>query len=858
MKIKETIINYLKEHPGQTYTVAALAVHLKLDAARDFKGFVKTLAALEAEHQIHFTKAGAVELEQAKAPQALVNGIFHANANGFGFVTIDPDEDDVFIGKGQTKFALDGDEVQIELTKNANPLKTQSAEGHVEKILQHELHQLVGTFVAFTKEEAAETDLIGYVTSRNKKIPYRVYLTKKGLIPEDKAVVRVEITHYPDAEFPDSMQGVATEIIGHKGDTGIDVLEVLASMDIRTIFPAEVLAQANAVPDQVSPSDLMGRTDYRDEITFTIDGADAKDLDDAVHAKRLASGNFELGVHIADVSHYVTENSPLDKEAYERGTSVYVTDRVVPMLPERLSNGICSLNPRVDRLTQSCVMEITPQGKVVNYQISQSVIKTTERMTYDDVNLMIAGDEEALEKYAAIADSVQIMTELHKILENMRTKRGTINFDTVEAKIIVDEKGLPIEIRKRQRGIAERMIESFMLAANETVASSFEKRNLPFIYRIHEQPKEDRLQRFLDFAATFGIQVHGTAKNMSQQALQDFLNKVHGTPAEPVLSTMLLRSMQQARYSETNMGHFGIAAENYTHFTSPIRRYPDLLVHRLIREMEHPTTDKVNKWEEKIPEIAQHTSNRERRAIDAEREVEKMKKAEFMQEHVGEEQIGVIASVTRFGLFVELENTVEGLIHISTFKNDFMTFQERTLSLVGERSGKVYKIGQKIKVKIVNANPITGDIDFEYLPSDLDLIEKNTHTKHKPRHKKDKHSKAGENSERNHKKSKNKEWANERTQKGPAKFSKQSKKKKLTETPTKSKKDSAKKHSPKKEKQPQDQLKAGKNDFKKGKSKHARQKSQADLANEKNKKNSKKKAKKPQIAHPYTIKHRKD
>ena len=686
---------------------------------------------------LNFTAKGKVELAEKEEAKVVISGIFRANAAGFGFVSIDAEEPDVFVARGQTAFALDGDEVFIEIDKNANALKGTSAEGHVVEIIRHDVHQVVGTFVALNDDEKEQTGLIGFVKSRNKKIPYRVYLENEGLIPENKAIVRVEITHYPDKEFPQTMQGLVTEIIGQADDQGIDVLEVLASMDIVSEFPKEVLDQAEAVPEEVPENEIVGRVDYRNEITFTIDGADAKDLDDAVHAKRLENGNYELGVHIADVSHYVTENSPLDKEAYERGTSVYVTDRVVPMLPERLSNGICSLNPRINRLTQSCVMEISPEGRVINYQISQSIIKTTERMTYDAVNQMIAGDEAALENYAKIADSVKIMVELHHILEAMRKRRGAIDFDTVEAKIIVNEKGLPIEIRKRTRGIAERMIESFMLEANETVATHFEAHGLPFIYRIHEQPKADRLQRFIDFAATFGMQIEGTSNGIDQKVLQAFMKKIKGQPGEMVLSTMLLRSMQQARYSENNQGHFGLAAENYTHFTSPIRRYPDLLVHRLIREIGEGKTPAniLQKWEDKIPEIAEHSSHRERRAVDAEREVEKMKKAEFMEEHVGEEYEGIIASVTRFGMFIELENTIEGLVHISTLKGDYFNYQERMLALIGERSGLTFKIGQPIKIKVVKADRMTGEIDFEYLPSELDLIDKAAKAKKKPDHK---------------------------------------------------------------------------------------------------------------------------
>ncbi|QPS71550.1 ribonuclease R [Lactococcus garvieae] len=726
MKIKEVILDYLKEHPSRAYAVEELAMELDLTKAADFKFFVKTLASLEGEGLLEFTKNGKVKLSEVKAELV---GVFRANANGFGFVTVDSDEPDVFIPKGRTAFALDGDEVKVELKTNANPLKGTSAEGVVTEVLKRAVTQLVGTFVKFDEKERKEFDRIGYVKSRNKKIPYHVFLTDKGLQPEDKAIVRVDITAYPDKKNPKSMQGLATEIVGEAGDKGIDVLEVLASLGIRSEFPADVLAQADAVPEEVNDKDIMGRVDYRNEITFTIDGADAKDLDDAVHIKRLGNGNFELGVHIADVSHYVTENSPLDREAFERGTSVYVADRVVPMLPERLSNGICSLNPRVNRLTQSCVMEINAEGKVLHSQIGPSIIKTTERMTYDDVNLMLDGDQEALTKYEAIKESVEVMSELHEILAAMRRRRGAIDFETMEARIIVDENGLPIEIRKRSRGTAERMIESFMLVANETVATSFETRHLPGLYRIHEHPKEEKMTRFLDFAATFGLQVKGTSTEVSQKALQEFLKKVKGQPGELVLSTMLLRSMQQARYSEDNYGHFGLAAENYTHFTSPIRRYPDLIVHRLIREMAQPSPKTIEYWAEKIPEIAQQSSNRERRAVDAEREVEKMKKAEFMEKHVGEEFEGVIASVTRFGMFIELENTIEGLVHISTIKGEYMNFHERMMALVGERTGLVFRIGQPIKIQVTKADKVTGDIDFEYIKSDLDVVESNLKSK---------------------------------------------------------------------------------------------------------------------------------
>ena len=456
-------------------------------------------------------------------------------------------------------------------------------------------------------------------------------------------------------------------------------------------------------------------------------------MDDAVHIKLLDNGNFELGVHIADVSYYVKEGSALDGEALARGTSVYVTDRVVPMLPERLSNGICSLNPNLDRLTQSAIMEIDKHGRVLHYQITQTVINTSFRMTYSDVNAIIAGDKELTEQYDKIVPSIHYMVTLHKILEKMRERRGALNFDTSEAKILVNDKGFPMDIVLRQRGLAERMIESFMLAANECVAEHFAKKNLPFIYRIHEEPKAEKLQKFMDYASIFGVSIQGTASKISQTALQDFMKKIEGQPGSDVLSMMLLRSMQQARYYEYNHGHYGLAAQYYTHFTSPIRRYPDLLVHRLVREYDKANSEKVEHFAQIIPEIASQTSSLERRAIDAERVVEAMKKAEYMEEYVGQEFTGVVSSVVKFGLFVELPNTIEGLIHMTTLP-EFYQFNERTLSLHGEKSGKVFRVGQSIKVKVLKADKETGDIDFAYLPSDFDVIEKLSRSKkEKPR-----------------------------------------------------------------------------------------------------------------------------
>ncbi|HEO0082051.1 TPA: ribonuclease R [Streptococcus agalactiae] len=716
--MKEKIIKYLEEH-GKT-SVNDLAAALDMAGAKAFPKLIKTISNLESHRQLRFDDNGSLSLQkkEAKKKEITVRGLFRANKAGFGFLSIDQDEDDMFIGKNDIAYAIDGDTVEAVVKKPADRLNRTAAEARVVNIVERSLKTLVGKFVL----DDERPKYAGYIKSKNQKINQKIYIRKEPVVLDGTEIIKVDIDKYPTRGH-DYFVASVRDIVGHQGDVGIDVLEVLESMDIVSEFPEDVIAEANAIPDAPTEKDLIGRVDLRQEVTFTIDGADAKDLDDAVHIKLLDNGHFELGVHIADVSYYVTEGSALNREALSRGTSVYVTDRVVPMLPERLSNGICSLNPNLDRLTQSCIMEIDQNGRVVNHQITQSVINTTYRMTYTAVNDIIAGDEEICSEYESIVSSVQHMVTLHHTLEAMRTRRGALNFDTSEAKIMVNDKGMPVDIVIRNRGIAERMIESFMLAANETVAEHYARLKLPFIYRIHEEPKAEKLQKFIDYASVFGVQIQGTATKITQSALQDFMKKVQGQPGSEVLSMMLLRSMQQARYSEHNHGHYGLAAEYYTHFTSPIRRYPDLLVHRMIRDYDDKAMDKADHFANLIPEIATQTSSLERRAIDAERIVEAMKKAEYMEEYVGEEFEGVVASVVKFGMFVELPNTIEGLIHVTTLP-EYYHFNERTLTLQGEKSGKVFRVGQQIKVKLIRSDKETGDIDFDYLPSDFDIVEK--------------------------------------------------------------------------------------------------------------------------------------
>ena len=716
--IKAEILAGLKAATKKSLSMEELAEALDMRKSEDYKLLVQTVAQMEREKTLEFNKKGRIKLPFQPIE---VEGIFRRNERGFGFVTIDPEEPDVFIPKDATNFAMDGDIVMIDIQKTADLFADRGAEGQVVSIKERKVQQLVGEFTAFDVDEIAESDLFGYVTPKDKKsAQFKVFIAAEGIQPVDGSVVIVEITHYPEKGYATSLEGMVTKVIGHKNDPGMDILSIVIAQGIPTQFPEEVQTASEQVPDQISESDLVGRRDLREQQIVTIDGADAKDLDDAVTVRKLDNGNYFLGVHIADVSYYVTEDSILNKEAFERGTSVYLTDRVIPMIPQRLSNGICSLNPQVPRLTMSCEMEIDPSGTIVQHEIFQSVIQTTERMTYSAVNEILEEKKpETLERYQQLVPMFQLMKELHQILEARRIKRGAINFEDREAKILVDPEGRPMDIELRERGVGERLIESFMLAANETVAEHFNRLKLPFIYRIHEQPKEEKMQRFFDFASALGILVKGTKNTITPKDLQKVIDEVEDKPEAPVINTMLLRSMQQARYSEDNYGHYGLAAEYYTHFTSPIRRYPDLIVHRLIRTYSQDQGEATKaKWAEALPEIADHSSKMERRAVDAEREVDSMKKAEYMADKVGEEFDGIISSVTKFGIFIELPNTVEGMIHLNELKQDYFHFIENQLALVGERTRQTFKIGQKVRVKVTKSDPETREIDFELLEAE--------------------------------------------------------------------------------------------------------------------------------------------
>ncbi|WP_429970666.1 ribonuclease R [Fructilactobacillus sp. Tb1] len=709
-KLKNEIKQELASHPDNAYSVENLADALKYHGAAAFKLIVQELAVLERERTVVVTHDGNFKINPSELK---IEGVFHSNPKGFGFVGFDDDQEDAFIAPDDTMNAMNLDRVEIQITKPAEKGGDRGPAAKVTKILEHHYTHVVGEFFKTTDDQG----YLGQVKLKDKKLAgYRCYITDAGINPTPGEVVLADITEYPNAKTPDKIVAIAKQVIGSVDDPGIDILQIVYAHDVPSQFPEDVMQEADAIPDHVLPEETEGREDITDQDLVTIDAEESKDLDDAVTAWKLPNGNYHLGVHIADVSHYVTPGSLLDREAYKRGTSVYLTDRVIPMLPRRLSNGICSLNEAQLRLCMSCDMEINPQGKVVKSRIHPSVMRSKARMTYNAVNAIIENkDPETREKYADLVPMFETMDELHKILYKARRGRGAIDFNDDEAKIIVDAEGHPIDIQLRTRGTAERLIESFMLAANETVAETYYKLKVPFIYRIHETPDATRVKEFFEFLTAFGINVKSDPDHLEPKTLQSVLAKVAGTPEEAMVSVMLLRSMQQAKYSDKNVGHFGLGAKYYTHFTSPIRRYPDMFIHRLIHFYEENGINDATKakYADVVGEVAVHCSETERRAVDTERAVNAMMKAEYMSDRIGEEFDGVVSSVMKFGIFVELPNTVEGLVHISRMKDDYYQYVEKYMALVGRNTKRTFKIGQDIRVKCVGVDVDQSAVDFE-------------------------------------------------------------------------------------------------------------------------------------------------
>lgn len=713
--MKETILESLKENSGPL-SVHELEETIQVDETVEFKKLVIALNELEESGKVIRTRKDRFGLPEK---MNLVRGKIQMHKKGFAFLIPDEEgQDDVYINPSDLASSMNNDLVLVRLENQGKP--GNRPEGTVIRILERAITEVVGTF--------DNNKSFGFVIADDKRIPNDIFIPKgkmNGAVSGHKVIVR--ITKYPEHRM--SAEGEIKTILGHKNDPGIDILSIIHKHGIKIDFPEDVLSQATNTPDKIASEDFEGRRDLRDETIVTIDGADAKDLDDAISVQQLDNGNYKLGVYIADVTYYIDKDSPMDKEAFERGTSVYLVDRVIPMIPHRLSNGICSLNPQVDRLTLSCEMEIDSTGKVINHDIFPAVINTTERMTYTSVNkILVENNDEEKSKYKALVPMFESMEKLASILRGKRMTRGAIDFDFKEAEVLVDDKGAALDVVLRERSVGEKMIEEFMLAANETVAEHFYWLDVPFIHRIHEDPNEDKLQHFFEFLAGIGHPVKGTANEIHPQALQKVMESVKGEPEELIVSKLMLRSMKQAKYDPKSIGHFGLATQFYTHFTSPIRRYPDLTVHRLIRtylfnkEMGQKTIDA---WKEEMPEIARHSSEAERTSVSAERDVDDLKKAEYMVDKIGEEYTGIVSSVTNFGMFVELENTVEGLVHISYLTDDYYHFDERSYALIGERTGNLYRIGQEVKVKVIKVDMDEHVVDFDLItPSKPNSVNK--------------------------------------------------------------------------------------------------------------------------------------
>ena len=658
------------------------------------------LDALVREGKISVSTKG----KYGKLENNAVTGTFESTQKGFGFVSVEGEEQDIYINEKDTLDAMYGDRVAVIITTPA--VSGRRREGKVIKILEHAVTEVVGTF--------EKNEKFGFVVCDNQKIGEDIFIPKDksmGAVSGHKVVVK--ITKYPQGNK--SAEGVVTEILGHVNDPGVDILSIIRAYNIPMEFPKDVMKSLETQPDEVLESDKEGRLDIRSWQTVTIDGEDAKDLDDAITLSKEGE-DYLLGVHIADVSHYVKEHSPLDKEALNRGTSVYLVDRVIPMLPHKLSNGICSLNQGCDRLALSCIMRINAKGDIIDHQILETVINVDRRMTYTSVKKILADeDKDEIEEYKELVPMFKLMQELSSIIRTKRYKRGSIDFDFPESKIILDKEGHPIDIKPYERNVATKIIEDFMLAANETVAEDMYWKELPFVYRTHDKPDPEKIIRLGTFINNFGYDIKIGRDEIHPKELQKLLDNITGSEEENMISRLTLRSMKRAQYTTECTGHFGLAARYYCHFTSPIRRYPDLQIHRIIKESlkGRLNAKRLSHYDAILSDVAHHSSTTERRADEAERETEKLKKVEYMEDRIGEEFDGVVSGITAFGIYVELPNTVEGLVHINSLKDDYYEFFENTYELIGERSHNKYVLGQKVKVRLTATDKLLKTIDFE-------------------------------------------------------------------------------------------------------------------------------------------------
>ena len=697
--MREEIIELLGKEK-RALSATEICDKLNLNTAGELKKLLDDLRILEESYTVYRSNKDKYMLFENSH---LLKGRLSVNKKGFGFVIVDGRDEDIYIDAKNMNGALNNDLVVVEELKGQNGKKT---EGRVVKVLKKENNLIVGEYKIIDGNPHFIPD--------DKKLRMEIILDNKDLddlVDGHKIQVSIvkEMGKY-------KYLGEVVKIIGHKNDPGVDILSIIYDHGINDVFTDEVMEEVNALPSDVLDSDRKGRKDLTDMTIFTIDGDDTKDIDDAISISKKGE-NYILGVHIADVSYYVKEGTALYKEAYSRGTSVYLVDRVVPMLPHKLSNGICSLNPNVDRLAISCIMEITPNGKIVSHDIFESIIRSRIQMTYKKVN-KILNDEETPEGYEPFKDDLKLMWELAKILRKEKLARGYLDFDVDEPKILVDENCKPYDVVLRERGKGENMIEDFMIAANETVAEHVFYMGLPFVYRVHEVPDNEKVEEFLNSISMLGYHVVGDRNFVYPKSMKKILDQLRDKEGFEILSTLLLRCMKKAVYKPENLGHYGLASKCYTHFTSPIRRFPDTTVHNLLRKyiFNEPNDKELNRlieyWKENLPALCDHASEKERDSIDCERDVESMKMAEYMEGHIGEEYDGTISSVMNFGLFVQLDNMIEGLVHISEIKGDYYTFDETTHTLRGEKKGKMYKLGQKVRVVVTNASKENSTIDF--------------------------------------------------------------------------------------------------------------------------------------------------
>ena len=692
--MEDKILDILKKE-DRALEVNEIESLLGFNTVDELKSLLKELDRLEKEYKIYRTKKNKYMLFNNSNLQV---GTLLGTKKGYAFVDIEGDED-VFIHQDNLNGAINNDKVVVEITSK----KGFKLEGRIVKVIERKIQQFVGK--VYIKNNKCLIDL------DDKKVNLNIIVDDDktlGAVSGHKVVVRL-LGKIDDNNY----RGAIIKILGHVDDPGVDILSIAAKYEIEEEFPKEVEEQLKSIPDHVLEDEYDGRTDLRNEMIFTIDGDDTKDIDDAISIEKLNSGNYKLGVHIADVSYYVKEGSALDKEAYKRGTSVYLANTVIPMLPHYLSNGICSLNPGVDRLAISCSMEIDEHGEVVNYDIFESVIKSNIQMTYKKVNSIL--EENIVPTgYEPYVDSLRLMKELADILRANKVRKGYIDFDIDEAKIITDEEGTCIDVKLRERGTGEKLIEDFMIAANETVARHITYMEYPFIYRVHGEPNEEKINNFLNFVSLLGHNVHKMNK-ITPKAMQQLLEELKGVKEYNILSSLLLRSMQKAVYDSNNIGHFGLASKCYTHFTSPIRRYPDTTVHRLLRTYlfnKNISADTIKYWENKLTPLAMHTSERERASVECEREVDDMKMAEYMEQHIGEEFNGIVSGVMSFGMFIELPNKIEGLIRIDDLTDDYYRYDESTFSLIGNKNKRGYRLGDEVKVIVKSASKINHTIDF--------------------------------------------------------------------------------------------------------------------------------------------------